>query len=112
MTYDIFLHSFRTFICLGNVRCHDNLKELITPETKLKMLFAGAGVATVTISFWLCTYYNVIISWAMSYMVAGFSDPLPWVGCQNWWNTEKCWDVSQNTTAPNGSVSSTQEFYE
>jgi SNF family Na+-dependent transporter len=41
-------------------------------------------VATVVISFWLCTYYNVIISWAMFYMAHSFIDPLPWTNCNNW----------------------------
>ncbi len=26
-------------------------------------LLKGAGVASVVISFWLCSYYNVILSW-------------------------------------------------
>ena len=75
--------------------------------------FAGAGIATVVISFWLCTYYNVIISWAMFYLVSSFQDPLPWVGCGNWWNTKSCWDVQSNTTAnPGQNISSSQEFFE
>ena len=77
------------------------------------MSYLGAGIATVTISFWLCTYYNVIISWAMFYFVSSLQDPLPWTGCGNWWNTENCWDILSNETAKsNSSISSSQEFYE
>ena len=72
-------------------------------------------MATVVISFWLCTYYNVIISWAMVYLISSFQDPLPWSGCGNPWNTEQCWDIAANNTdnppSPNA-TSSTQEFYE
>jgi len=50
---------------------------------KICPMFQGAGIATVTISFWLCTYYNVIISWAMFYFVSSLQDPLPWTGCGN-----------------------------
>lgn len=80
--------------------------------TKMCPILQGAGVATVVISFWLCTYYNVIISWAMFYLVSSFSSPLPWVGCTNYWNTPDCWDINSNNTNTTGAISSTQEFYD
>ena len=51
---------------------------------KLCPILKGAGVGTVVISFFLCTYYNVILSWAMFYLTASFQSPLPWASCQNW----------------------------
>ena len=92
----------------------------------------------MVISFWLCTYYNVIISWAMFYFVNSFQSPLPWSGCYNTWNTESCLDISNKSyqdhvqaeespgsddenpyiltisdeSQPARNVSSTQEFYE
>ena len=74
--------------------------------------FQGAGFATVVISFWLCSYYNVIISWALFYMIASFKDPLPWVGCENEWNTPKCFNMSQNATGDPTLESSAQQYYE
>ena len=70
-------------------------------------------MATVVISFWLCTYYNVIISWAMVYLISSVQDPLPWAGCGNAWNTKLCWDINarNNVTSPEAQ-SSSQEFYE
>jgi len=80
---------------------------------KICPLLQGTGIATVVISFWLCTYYNVIISWAMFYLVSSFQDPLPWTGCGNWWNTESCWDVQSNTTSdPGKNISSSQEYFD
>ena len=92
----------------------------------------GAGVATVVLTFWLATYYNVIIGWAIFYLFSSFADPLPWVSCNNTWNTPFCLDtpVNQtqqpveiiedycseeqklNTTGVVQTTSSSQEFYE
>ena len=75
----------------------------------------GAGMGTVMLSFLLCTYYNVILSWAIYYMFSVFQNPLPWSNCNNTWNTPDCWDdYSANATQfrPNNSISPSQEFYE
>ncbi len=75
-------------------------------------------MATVVITFWLCSYYNVIIAWAMFYLISSVEDPLPWTGCNNHWNTDRCWDVTmKNVSSHDGAAnartkSSTQEFYE
>ncbi len=82
---------------------------------KICPIFQGAGVATVVISFWLCTYYNVIISWAMFYLANSFQDPLPWSKCGNWWNSDACWDVLSNASVASQDgkdISSSQEFFE
>merc|ERR1711988_1468840 len=38
----------------------------------------GIGVASVFSAYIICFYYNVIIAWALVYLVAGFISPLPW----------------------------------
>ena len=48
----------------------------------------------------------------MFYLVSSFQDPLPWIGCDNWWNTDNCWDVHSNQTSSTGNISSTQEFFD
>ena len=81
----------------------------------LDLSYLGAGVGTVVISFFLSTYYNVILSWALFYLVSSFQDPLPWVGCNNWWNSEFCFKNSENVSSPvniSQGISSTQEFFE
>ncbi|XP_078083446.1 sodium- and chloride-dependent GABA transporter 1 isoform X2 [Mustelus asterias] len=71
------------FTCLGPVHA----------LAKLCPLLKGVGVATVVISFLLCTYYNVIITWALYYLFHSFRSSLPWQSCNNTWNiVENCSD--------------------
>nr|XP_014353038.1 PREDICTED: sodium- and chloride-dependent GABA transporter ine-like isoform X2 [Latimeria chalumnae] len=74
-------------------------------------LLKGVGVATVIISFVLCTYYNVIITWALYYFFNSFQSPLPWQSCNNTWNMlETCSSgFSQNTTHLK---SASQQFFD
>ncbi|ESO10226.1 hypothetical protein HELRODRAFT_72882 [Helobdella robusta] len=48
--------------------------------------FQGVGLSTVMLSFFLATYYNVILSWALYFLIESFQTPLPWSSCNNWWN--------------------------
>ncbi|KAM5292567.1 sodium- and chloride-dependent transporter XTRP3 isoform 3-T3 [Ctenodactylus gundi] len=41
----------------------------------------GVGIASVVLSFYLSTYYNVINSWGFWYLFHSFQDPLPWSMC-------------------------------
>uniref|UniRef100_A0A3Q3QS97 Transporter n=1 Tax=Monopterus albus TaxID=43700 RepID=A0A3Q3QS97_MONAL len=68
-------------------------------------LLKGVGVASVAISFIMCTYYNVIITWALYYLFNSFQSPLPWQNCNNTWNTPNC-----TNHATNNSFSSTPSY--
>ena len=48
--------------------------------------YVGTGVATVVITFWLVTYYIVILAWALYYLFNSLRQDVPWKGCQNPWN--------------------------
>lgn len=74
-------------------------------------LISGAGVGTVVISFLLCTYYNVIIAWAIYYFVQSFHSELPWTNCNATWAVNCFDDFGPNVTAPNGSKSGPEEFF-
>lgn len=39
---------------------------------------AGIGLASVFSSYIICFYYNVIIAWAVVYLISAFISPLPW----------------------------------
>merc|ERR1711953_639546 len=86
---------------------------------KICPLLKGAGLSTVIMSFLLTTYYNVIMSWALFYLVYSFSPSLPWETCDNYWNSAECRPIKlSNETAlnmtedMNNTHSSTQEFYD
>ncbi|XP_043224465.1 sodium- and chloride-dependent GABA transporter ine-like [Amphibalanus amphitrite] len=80
---------------------------------RLCPLFKGAGLATVVISFLFCSYYNVVIAWALYYMFASFQSQIPWASCNNTWNTATCHDASAAdvTLAKNVTTPSEEYFY-
>lgn len=86
---------------------------------KLCPILKGAGLSTVVMSFLLTTYYNVIMSWALFYLVSSFSSSLPWEGCDHSWNTDMCRSIisdndtmRDNISLTDNTHSSTQEFYD
>merc|ERR1719347_1558196 len=79
---------------------------------KLCPILKGAGVGTVVISFLLSTYYNVILSWSLFYLLSSFQSPLPWTACNNQWNTDSCSLGEGNLTNSNTSASPTQEYFD
>ncbi|KAL9926788.1 solute carrier family 6 member inebriated isoform 1-T6 [Glossina fuscipes fuscipes] len=78
-------------------------------------LFKGAGLASVVVSFLMSTYYSVIIGYSIYYFFTSFKPEMPWVDCNNRWNTPDCWvpqRFSANITAPVMSRTPTEEFFE
>jgi len=53
---------------------------------------AGVGFCAVMVAFYVSFYYNVIIGWALYFMVASAAAELPWLHCNNTWNTDGCWE--------------------
>jgi len=75
-------------------------------------LLKGAGMATVILSFFLTTYYNVIIAWAIYYMGYSFSWNLPWKDCSFEGHSANCWEHHTNATVlSNKTVSPSEDFY-
>lgn len=61
-------------------------------------LFKGVGFCAVLVAFYVSFYYNVIIGWALYYLASSVSAELPWMHCNNSWNTEFCWESMTNLT--------------
>ncbi|XP_077981976.1 sodium- and chloride-dependent GABA transporter ine-like [Glandiceps talaboti] len=84
---------------------------------KVAPLLKGTGAAAVALSFLLCTYYNVIMAWALFYLIESFISPLPYGTCGNDWNTDKCFsykdleNLGENETRPNNTISPTEEYF-
>ncbi|XP_008305120.1 sodium- and chloride-dependent GABA transporter ine [Stegastes partitus] len=72
-------------------------------------LLKGVGVASVAISFIMCMYYNVVITWALYYLFSSFQAPLPWQNCNNTWNTPNCTTHATNDSSFSSTAS--QEFF-
>lgn len=53
-------------------------------------LFKGVGIAMVAVSALTSLYYNMILAWSYYYFFASFTSDLPWVSCDNSWNTRDC----------------------
>merc|ERR1712079_291671 len=86
---------------------------------KICPILKGAGLSTVVMSFLLTTYYNVIMSWALFYLVSSFSPSLPWETCDHSWNSDTCSPIigdndtmRDNSSLTDNTHSSTQEFYD
>ncbi|XP_010790910.1 sodium- and chloride-dependent GABA transporter ine [Notothenia coriiceps] len=71
-------------------------------------LLKGVGIASVAISFIMCTYYNLVITWALYYLFSSFQSPLPWQNCNNTWNTQNC---TSHFTNSSYSSTASQEFF-
>uniref|UniRef100_A0A670YQN3 Transporter n=1 Tax=Pseudonaja textilis TaxID=8673 RepID=A0A670YQN3_PSETE len=66
---------------------------------KICPLFKGVGYAVILIALYVGFYYNVIIAWSLYYLFASFSmGELPWVHCNNHWNTPNCTDPKANNS--------------
>lgn len=80
---------------------------------KICPLFKGVGYCAVLISWYVSFYYNVIICWALFFMISSISPQLPWIHCHNIWNTETCLESADvNDTLPANRTSPVVEFFE
>uniref|UniRef100_A0ABI7VPJ6 Transporter n=1 Tax=Felis catus TaxID=9685 RepID=A0ABI7VPJ6_FELCA len=65
---------------------------------KICPLLKGVGFTVILISLYVGFFYNVIIAWALHYFFSSFAAELPWVHCNNTWNSPDC--VDARSTGP------------
>ncbi|XP_034262196.1 sodium-dependent serotonin transporter [Pantherophis guttatus] len=80
---------------------------------KICPIFKGIGYAICIIAFYVASYYNTIMAWALYYLVSSFRSDLPWVSCDNAWNTPHCMNYFSNQSIAwtANSSSPAEEFY-
>uniref|UniRef100_A0A8C9QZE0 Transporter n=3 Tax=Scleropages formosus TaxID=113540 RepID=A0A8C9QZE0_SCLFO len=81
---------------------------------KICPIFKGVGFTVILISLYVGFYYNVIISWALFYLFSSFTGDLPWVHCNNTWNSPNCSELWTFNTTLNDTHRSTPaaEYFE
>ena len=57
---------------------------------KVCPLFQGIGWGMFIVSSFIGMYYNMLIAWALFYLIASINSEVPWRDCDNHWNTESC----------------------
>ncbi|KAJ1203896.1 hypothetical protein NDU88_007677 [Pleurodeles waltl] len=57
---------------------------------KICPIFKGVGFTVILISLYVGFFYNVIIAWALHYLFSSFTTELPWIHCNNSWNSLNC----------------------
>lgn len=58
------------------------------------------GYTVILIALYVGFYYNVIIAWSLYYLFSSMTSELPWLRCDNYWNSPNCTDPK----AINGSI--------
>ncbi|CAN7974794.1 unnamed protein product, partial [Ixodes persulcatus] len=68
--------------------------------------------------FFICLYFNVILAYALIYIVHSLKSPLPWVSCDEKWANDMCFDRNETScrtayiNASDGCTNATQSASE
>uniref|UniRef100_A0AC34FRG7 Transporter n=1 Tax=Panagrolaimus sp. ES5 TaxID=591445 RepID=A0AC34FRG7_9BILA len=66
---------------------------------KICPIFRGIGFGNIILSLMCASYFCVIVSWALFYLVSSFNLTFPWETCDNFWNTGNCFTGEENATS-------------
>nr|P27922.1 RecName: Full=Sodium-dependent dopamine transporter; Short=DA transporter; Short=DAT; AltName: Full=Solute carrier family 6 member 3 [Bos taurus] len=83
---------------------------------KICPILRGVGYTAILISLYIGFFYNVIIAWALHYLLSSFTTELPWTHCNHSWNSPRCSDARapNASSGPNGTSRTTPaaEYFE
>jgi hypothetical protein len=79
-------------------------------------MFKGIGYGICFICTFIACFYNAVIAHAVYFFIQSIAWDVPWRGCDNDWNTDKCRDETSNSygnSTLNGTAFQTpsQEYY-
>ncbi|XP_007949813.1 sodium-dependent dopamine transporter [Orycteropus afer afer] len=66
---------------------------------KICPILKGVGFTVILISLYVGFFYNVIIAWALHYFFSSFTMELPWIHCNNTWNSPNCSDAHSDNSS-------------
>uniref|UniRef100_A0A8C8ZEJ4 Transporter n=1 Tax=Prolemur simus TaxID=1328070 RepID=A0A8C8ZEJ4_PROSS len=66
---------------------------------KICPILKGVGFTVILISLYVGFFYNVIIAWALHYFFSSFTMELPWIHCNNTWNSPNCSDAHSGNSS-------------
>ncbi|KAF6731082.1 Sodium-dependent noradrenaline transporter [Oryzias melastigma] len=87
---------------------------------KICPVFKGVGYTVIVIALYVGFYYNVIIAWSLYYLYSSMTAELPWLKCDNKWNSENCTNpnningtvIGDNTSYAKYKFTPAAEYYE
>lgn len=80
------LSIIQRFVIYPNVNPIECGEKIVKIETFITTRHVtGAGMASVVVSFFMSTYYSVIIAYAIYYFFSAFRPEMPWLDCAHRW---------------------------
>ncbi|XP_012520341.1 PREDICTED: sodium-dependent dopamine transporter-like [Propithecus coquereli] len=74
---------------------------------KICPILKGVGFTVILISLYVGFFYNVIIAWALHYFFSSFTMELPWIHCNNTWNSPNCSDAHSGNSSDSPGLNDT-----
>jgi len=72
----------------------------------------GIGYGQAMATWFVVTYYAVLMAQTVFYLFSSFQTVLPWTQCDPAWATDRCFSPGQNFTNITDPISSVEEFFE
>ncbi|KAI5155832.1 Sodium- And Chloride-Dependent Creatine Transporter 1 [Manis pentadactyla] len=74
------------------------------PSQDSTPLIPGLGCASMVMVFYCNTYYIMVLTWDLYYLVKSFTTTVPWVTCGSTWNTPNCMEIFRHEDCANASL--------